>query len=139
MTPTNPWINGKKVCTRCKLPKEDFRKKHKAPGGIDAVCHDCVVAIGRKRYKLLRLIAFRILGQACLCCGESRIEFLEIDHIGGWRSHGLRFRPTIYNVLVRMYREGYPVDKYRVLCSNCNQSLGKYGYCPHDCERPTPP
>jgi len=26
-------------------------------------------------------------------------------------------------------------DKYRVLCMDCNFSLGAWGYCPHEIER----
>ena len=30
---------------------------------------------------------------------------------------------------------GFPKDKYRLLCHNCNQSMGWYGYCPHQKEK----
>jgi len=68
----------------------------------------------------------------CECCGENHFEFLQIDHLNGngeihrkeiKRSAGEAF----YTWLIK---NNYP-DGYRVLCSNCNQSLGMYGYCPH--------
>lgn len=68
-------------------------------------------------------------GGKCACCGESRIEFMSIDHIYGGRKKrqgetGSRFYQTLL-------REPYSPDKYRVLCYNCNLSLGHLGYCPH--------
>ena len=67
----------------------------------------------------------------CACCGESHVEFLEIDHIkGGGTEHRKKVRKygsEFYNWLVK---NNYP-EGYRVLCSNCNSSNGRYGYCPH--------
>lgn len=69
-------------------------------------------------------------GGKCECCGEARLEFLCIDHInGGGRKHREKVGGgnAFYNWLIR---EGYP-EGFRVLCHNCNSSLGFYGYCPH--------
>lgn len=65
----------------------------------------------------------------CACCGESHLEFLCIDHIDGGGSKVRRQQGSgsIYWWLrARKYPEGF-----RVLCHNCNMSLGFYGYCPH--------
>ena len=35
---------------------------------------------------------------------------------------------TFYYMLKK---NGWPKDKYRLLCLNCNCSYGYYGYCPH--------
>jgi len=32
--------------------------------------------------------------------------------------------------------QGYPTG-FRVLCHNCNQAIGLYGYCPHKTPRTT--
>lgn len=63
-------------------------------------------------------------GSVCACCGESRVEFLSIDHIngGGSKFHGW------------LRRQGYPKDQFRILCYNCNMALGHLGYCPLDFE-----
>jgi hypothetical protein len=34
----------------------------------------------------------------------------------------------------KVIKENFPPE-YRVLCHNCNQSHGWYGYCPHEKER----
>ena len=70
-------------------------------------------------------------GGVCACCGESTYEFLSLDHIYGGgnkqkRELGKR-GPNFYRWLKV---NGYP-EGYRVLCHNCNQALGAYGYCPH--------
>ncbi len=72
-------------------------------------------------------------GGKCACCGESNIEFLAIDHeAGGGEKHrkalGMRGGAAFYTWLKS---QGFP-SGYRVLCFNCNQSIGAYGYCPHE-------
>jgi hypothetical protein len=75
----------------------------------------------------------------CACCGESHIEFLTIDHING---RGAEHRREIfkrydnkrlggYAFYSWLKKNNYP-DGYRVLCFNCNFSLGHFGYCPHN-------
>lgn len=65
----------------------------------------------------------------CACCGENHIEFLSIDHIkGGGRKH--RKARKIGSMCFWLKSNHYPKG-YQVLCHNCNQSKGCYGYCPH--------
>jgi hypothetical protein len=67
----------------------------------------------------------------CSCCGETKIEFLVIDHINGG---GSKHRKAIGNHIHRWLRlNNYP-DGYQVLCHNCNMAKGLYGYCPHQHE-----
>ena len=64
----------------------------------------------------------------CACCGESMLEFLSIDHIhGGGAAHRKEVKGMLWSTL---RKQGYPAG-IRVLCHNCNQALGAYGYCPH--------
>ena len=64
----------------------------------------------------------------CECCGENNLEFLALDHTNGG---GGKHRKTLKEYLpLVLKRKNYPVG-YRVLCHNCNCSLGYYGYCPH--------
>lgn len=70
-------------------------------------------------------------GGKCACCDEDEYEFLAIDHIdGGGNEH----RKEI-NRGGKFHRwleaRGYP-EGYRILCHNCNQAIGTYGYCPHE-------
>ena len=86
----------------------------------------------RSRQKLKRTTIGE-LGGRCACCGETELEFLAVDHIAG---NGGAHRKSLTKGSGNMYRivrnEGYPRDKYQVLCHNCNYSkyLGK-GVCAH--------
>jgi predicted restriction endonuclease len=81
------------------------------------------------RYALLRKSIIEGYGGKCNCCGETQLEFLAIDHVnGGGRKE--RKTKSIHQIMVDIVRRNFP-DDYRVLCHNCNQSLGWYGYCPH--------
>ena len=87
-------------------------------------------ALNKGYRKALRLQIIAAYGGKCVCCGESQIEFLSIDHIEGrgtGADHRRRVGSTIYS---HIRREGFP-DTYRLLCYNCNCSLGFNGYCPH--------
>lgn len=69
----------------------------------------------------------------CACCGETFIEFLAIDHVSGNGSQERKAKGTKiggYALYNRLIRNKFP-QGYRVLCHNCNQALGFYGYCPH--------
>jgi len=85
----------------------------------------------RKRIKVETLDHYG--GQECVCCGETRIEFLTLDHInGGGNTH----RKEIgnrggYNYYSWLKKNNYPRG-YQVMCMNCNHSRGHYGYCPHN-------
>jgi hypothetical protein len=72
--------------------------------------------------------ALKHYGGVCACCGESRYEFLAIDHINGG---GTQHHKQIRTPIVRWLRKNNYPEGFRVLCHNCNQSLGQYGYCPH--------
>lgn len=77
-------------------------------------------------------------GPRCVCCGESLVEFLTIDHVN---NDGAAHRREIFTQSGRpgggsnfynwLRRNNYP-SGYRVLCYNCNCARGAYGYCPHD-------
>jgi hypothetical protein len=69
-------------------------------------------------------------GGKCACCGEEHYEFLSIDHINGG---GTKHRAEVGkgDVFYKWLRKnGYP-EGFRVLCHNCNQAIGFYGFCPH--------
>jgi len=73
-------------------------------------------------------------GGECVCCGEKSIEFLTIDHIDG---SGANHRREISGLLGKGFylwleKNNYPKDNFRILCMNCNFSVGHYGYCPHN-------
>lgn len=68
----------------------------------------------------------------CLCCEESNIKFLTIDHLGE-RGIGTEHRKKLkdYNIYYWLKKNGFP-EGYQVLCYNCNCGRDKNGgICPH--------
>ena len=81
----------------------------------------------------MRKQTIQIYGGKCVCCGEDKYEFLAFDHKDG---NGNAHRKTIkasseLPFLRWLKRNNYP-NMIRLLCHNCNQSRGFYGYCPHE-------
>lgn len=79
----------------------------------------------------LKEIIFDAYGPECKCCGEKNKEFLCIDHIEGGGCKERKKGPGPRGVFHKIIKEGFPKDKYQILCHNCNMSLGFHGYCPH--------
>jgi len=77
---------------------------------------------------------FEIYGKACACCGESRIEFLTIDHVKGDGAAHRRSLGNVRTIYLWLKKHGFPKKGFRPLCMNCNFSRGVYGYCPHELE-----
>lgn len=77
----------------------------------------------------MRLEMIEAYGGKCSLCGEAHQEFMTIDHINGDGAQHRRSLggsdqsgSTFYALLRRL---GYPQDKYRLLCSNCNSGRMK--------------
>ena len=91
----------------------------------------------QRRNRIRRLKVIDAYGGRCECCGETRPEFLTLDHSFGdggvkrreLKSGGLHGTNATYNDIIK---RGFPKDEgLRILCWNCNCSIGSYGYCPH--------
>ncbi len=101
------------------------------------ICHEG----NDRRRKRLKLEIVEAYGGQCACCGESEIGFLTIDHIYGDGSDDRPWgnpergqkgsRASGVFLYFRIKREGFPKDRYRLLCYNCNCAMGHLGYCPH--------
>jgi len=117
-------LKRNKVC-RPKLREynKNWRKKNHEK------CNEQV----KKRRKKLKIDIFNVYGGCkCVCCGETLLEFLSIDHINGGgnlerKNNRIRGGVGTYEWLKK---NNYP-SGYQVLCHNCNQAKGYFGYCPH--------
>ncbi len=79
-------------------------------------------------------------GKVCQCCGETRLEFLTLDHIeqdGAEHRRKMNFNNTCtgYNFYLWLRKNNWPDMGLQVLCANCNNAKGSCGQCPHVLER----
>lgn len=68
----------------------------------------------------------------CQCCGEMNLEFMTVDHIeGNGSEHRKEMRKNGIHIHNWLIKNNFP-SGFRVLCFNCNCSMGSFGYCPHN-------
>ena len=140
-----------KKCPRCQntRPADKFDPDYRQPDGYRQWCRACQKTYlqersslylpkkrehGRRTDRSLRrevLIHYSSAPPVCLCCGEKTLEFLSIDHIDGG---GSKHKREVHKIYRWLKKNNFP-EGFRVLCHNCNQSRGAYGYCPHEKER----
>ena len=137
----------RRKCRDCKKTKDvsKFYKNKTCKGGYTPDCRECKNAyerirhqtwyrdkhlqIQRNYHRRIKRELIAAYGRKCKCCGETRFEFLQIDHINGG---GIRHRRTLtIHMAAHLKKLGYPKKGFRLLCANCNSSFGLYGYCPH--------
>jgi hypothetical protein len=95
--------------------------------------HVCKSCYARKWRAQLKLEMFQEFGWQCQCCGENNPHFLTLDHI---KNDGNKHREELRSDSVEVIysaakKEGWPKDRYQLLCINCNWAKGKFGCCPH--------
>ena len=99
---------------------------------LSHTCKKCETLYRKQRNKFIKekVVNYYSNGtMKCACCGENNLEFLLIDHInGGGNKH--RQEEKIRNFYRWLIKNNFP-EGFRVLCYNCNMSIGFYGYCPH--------
>ncbi len=86
---------------------------------------------GKARRELLRLQMVVAYGGNCECCGETEPKFLCIHHVNG---DGKVDRANGYggvSLFAKLRREGWPRERYKLLCHNCNNAIRVVGVCPH--------
>jgi hypothetical protein len=114
------------ICKICQEEKDESKFPHENGKVRRYTCWSCRQKRELAQQKLRLLDAF---GCRCECCGERMPAFLTLDHkVGGRRHHeGL----TNLQIYARAAKEGWPRDRYQLLCMNCNFAKGHYGVCPH--------
>jgi hypothetical protein len=136
-----------KHCSSCDLwkPRSDF---YRPKGGSlqfwcklcarqrsNAFYHKNKASVSRResaKRRALRLEMIAAYGGVCVCCGESRWEFLTIDHVNGGGKKHQRSAGGSRRILEGLKKAGWPRDGFRLLCYDCNCSRGAHGYCPHE-------
>lgn len=69
-------------------------------------------------------------GRKCACCGETKLEWLSIEHKAGKKG---ALHPK-GQAGIKLFRwldlNGFPKG-YEIFCYNCNSAKGNFGICPH--------
>jgi hypothetical protein len=144
----NSLLQGDKIiCKVCHIEKNrnKFYAKSSRVTTKHNICKECLITNNLKskqernfKNKTLVLNHYSNGTMKCECCGESHEEFLTIDHInGGGNKHraeiAAKSRSGGGSVTYKWLIKNKFPSGFRVLCSNCNTSYGRLGYCPHKC------
>lgn len=81
--------------------------------------------------KYMKGLVFEAYGNRCVCCGETRFEFLTIDHINDDGKEERKKGRWGYTLFKYIIENNYPKESYQLLCWNCNMTKGIYGNCAH--------
>lgn len=116
----------RRLCKHC-------GKKLKAVKNNWYACQDCVNRLSRERNNAARDMVLKYFKNKCNCCGESRPEFLCVDHV---QNDGAAHRKKLkgYSIYHWLINNKFP-SGFQLLCHNCNMAKGLYGYCPHAREK----
>jgi len=114
-----------KQCQACRTRQAERLRTWRAKQGDAAAKYQRIY--NRRR----RQEALGHYGGRCSCCGVSEFEFLTFDHAeGGGGAHRDAIGTRGNGFVSWLFANDFPSD-IRVLCYNCNSSLGYWGYCPH--------
>ena len=84
-----------------------------------------------KHHRDIRSKVIAGYGGKCVCCEDTNVEFLSIDHKNNDGAEKRRLGERAYTLYRKLIKEGFPKEDYQLMCHNCNFSKGHYGYCPH--------
>lgn len=149
-----------RVCNKCgeEHPIENFPRYRSQPGRRRQ-CRSCCLTWRRgyvrrmmtdpeklearridqnQRNRKLRQEIIEAYGGVCECCGETEPLLLNIDHVNNDGSRE-RMESNMFSqkLWYRLRREGYPRDRYQLLCVSCNMGKAKHGDCPHRLNAPS--
>lgn len=131
------------------LSQDEFYEDPKSANGLSSYCKKCHAAHANKYYhnnsatckekmrqrnREQRERCLEHYGKICACCGETRYEFLSLDHENGGGGKHRKELGGGDRLCRWLIKNNFPAG-FRVLCHNCNQAIGLYGYCPHEQER----
>lgn len=82
-----------------------------------------------RRTKLAALNAYG--GAKCVCCGETLLEGLTLDHVNGHGREQRKKHGSGYVMYLWLQKNHWPPG-FRVLCATCNMAKRTNDYCPHE-------
>lgn len=138
---------GTKICTNCQQEKDVtlFAINVQNKDGRCNTCKSChrsvyphsekvAKKLQQTQKQLIRLekeMLISAYGGKCEICGDATFEHLTLDHRFGDGATDRKHRKYAgYLFYQDLRKRGYPKDNYRLLCWNCNCSLGFYKRSP---------
>lgn len=127
-----------KACRKASLNEYYERNKEKRDAATrrwEANNPDKVRAQHKRTHQRVRQAVIDAYGARCVCCSETTPEFLAVDHI---YNDGAEHRRKVGHS-TKFYRwlrnNGFPKDRFQLLCHNCNIAKSFYGQCPHQAKQ----
>jgi len=130
LTDENWYASDKKkhshICKKCKIKYDKEWRQNNRDGWNQLI---------KESNRRLTNEVIDSYGGKCACCGETRKEYLSIDHISGnGRKHKREIGAEDSKEFYRWLRQNNYPEGFQVLCFNCNCGKGNYSVCPHDKE-----
>lgn len=129
-----------KVCIGCKVSLTldnwyaNLDGSRNKTGHSSYKCKDCCTKRLRNKRKNYRKIVIETYGYRCVCCGLSEYELFDMDHIN---NDGYIERRTGKEMMKWIIDQGFPRDKYQILCKNCNRTKMMLKGQPCNCQDPS--
>lgn len=129
-------LKNKGICRVCKRSIKPEEAVKWALKNNKWACLDCERKRSREKQLRYKQELFKEYGNKCVCCGETILEFLTIDHINNdghvqRQLYKQQFGKTM-NYYNWLRQNNYPKENYQVLCFNCNCGKAIFGICPHE-------
>jgi hypothetical protein len=111
-----------------------YHAEHRVEAAKYRAANSMQIRSRKSRYEArLKLDAFAAYGgPKCVCCGETLMEGLTLDHING---DGAEHRKSVgaygVNIYYWLKKNGYP-SGFQVMCGTCNFAKGTSDHCPHE-------
>lgn len=136
----NPNLS-KGVHTYCKLChrllRREFYKHHRVSQLLKAAKYrkdnwESIRAQTKRQWRKMKEDVINYYGGVCVCCGETELDFLTIDHInGGGNKHRRELRiGGGYKFYRWLIKNNFPPG-FQSLCMNCQLSKSISGVCAH--------
>ena len=125
-------IDNKKLCSGCNEWEniENFHKTSINNCGLQSTCKKCSFKYTKIFGRMIKMEFLLAYGKVCECCGESKFEFLTIEHKRGYGKQ-LIYGYKTYELLCKLKKLGWPKE-YGILCYNCNLSTKSTAPCMHN-------
>jgi hypothetical protein len=124
-------VTEAKACSACRKIRAAERTAKRHEAHKDPAVKIPYLLKKRDYQRKFRALIVEAYGGHCVCCGETEMKFLQMDHVN---NDGHDHRKQIGTTSGSLYRwalkNGFP-PTLQVLCGSCHNAKSFYGGCPH--------